>query len=347
MWRPFRRAASERRESSFTDALVAQILGEAKGGAPATPTATGALQASAGMVARCFAGATVEGPPRLVEAVPPCVLSLIGRALIRQGEAVLVIDVGPSGDVRLVPAADWNVTGDYDPESWWYRVSLAGPSRYTTRANVPGAGVVHAKYEVDPARPWRGIGPLQSAALAGRLSAETAAALGEGESGPRGNLLPLPVDGEDSTVAALKSDLRNLGGKLAFVESVRTMHAGAAGAAPGGDWKPSGSGPPLRLPRSNCCRLHQRKSTPRVACPSRCSRQVRAPPSARAFGACFTPLSNRWPASSRRSCPTSSTRRSASTSTACSLPISREKPALFKVWSTAVWTWRRPPAWPV
>ena len=226
---------------------MAQILGEAKGGAPATPTATGALQASAGIVARCFAGATVEGPPRLVEAVPPCLLSLIGRALIRQGEAVMVIDVGPSGDVRLVPAADWNVTGDYDPESWWYRVNLAGPSRYTTRANVPGAGVVHTRYEVDPARPWRGIGPLESATLAGRLSAETAAALGEGESGPRGNLLPLPVDGDDASVTALKSDLRTLGGKLAFVESVRSMHPGAAGNAPAGDWetKRIGANPPL------------------------------------------------------------------------------------------------------
>ena len=78
------------------------------------------------------------------------------------------------------------------------------------------------------------MGPLESAALA------------DGESGPRGGVLPLPVDGEDPTVATLKADLRNLGGKLAFVESVRTMQPGAAGSSPQEDWKPRriGANPP-------------------------------------------------------------------------------------------------------
>ena len=65
---------------------------------------------------------------------------------------------------------------------------------------MPAAAVVHPRFEVDPDRPWRGIGPIQSAALAGRLSAETAGALADAESGPRGGLLPLPVDGADPTV---------------------------------------------------------------------------------------------------------------------------------------------------
>ena len=105
---------------------------------------------------------------------------------------------------------------------------------------------MHPRFEVDPDRPWRGVGPLQSAALAGRLSAETAAALADGESGPRGGLLPLPVDGADPTVTALKADVRNLAGKVAFVESVKTMHPGAAGSAPVGDWKVNriGANPP-------------------------------------------------------------------------------------------------------
>ena len=218
MWNPFRRSP-EVRESSYTDALVAQLIGNAIGSTTATPTATGALQAAAGMVSRCFAAAAVEGPANLAAAVTPLCLSTIGRALLRRGEIVLVIDVNPDGRVRLVPAADWNVTGDWEPETWDYRVNLAGPSRYTTRAHVPAAAVVHPRFEVDPDRPWRGVGPLQSAALAGRLSAETAAALADAESGPRGALLPLPVDGADPTVAALKSDVRNLAGKVAFVES--------------------------------------------------------------------------------------------------------------------------------
>ena len=243
-WWPW--GKSEIRESSFTDALVQQIVAHAGGGTTARATATGALEAAAGMVARCFAVATVDGPAPLVAAVTPAVLSAIGRALIRKGELVLAIDVDMDGLARLLPAADWDVTGYYDPSTWAYRVNLAGPSRYTTRASLPAAAVVHPRYQVDPERPWRGVGPLQSAALAGRLSAETVAALADAESGPRGSVLPLPVDGEDPTVATLKSDIRNLAGKIAFVESVRTMHPGAAANAPRDDWqaKRLGANPP-------------------------------------------------------------------------------------------------------
>ena len=243
-WWPW--GKSEIRESSFTDALVQQIVSHADGGTTARTMATGALEAATGMVARCFAAATVDGPAPLAAAVTPAVLSTIGRALIRKGELVLAIDVDMDGRARLLPAADWDVTGYYDPSTWAYRVNLAGPSRYTTRASLPAAAVVHPRYQVDPERPWRGVGPLQSATLAGRLSAETVAALADAESGPRGSVLPLPVDGEDPTVATLKSDIRNLAGKIAFVESVRTMHPGATANAPRDDWqaKRLGANPP-------------------------------------------------------------------------------------------------------
>ena len=49
-------------------------------------------------------------------------------------------------------------------------------------------------------RPWQGRGPLQSAELAGRLSAETVAALGDGVSGPRGSVLAIPTDCKGATI---------------------------------------------------------------------------------------------------------------------------------------------------
>ena len=60
------------------------------------------------------------------------------------------------------------------------------------------------------------------------------------------HLMPLPVDGQDSTVTKLRADLRNLRGQLALVESVQSMHAGAAGNAPRGDWEARriGANPP-------------------------------------------------------------------------------------------------------
>ena len=243
MW-PFNR--SEKRESSLTDTLIATIVASGSGRTLAQVSATGALEAASGLVARCFASATLEGPAHLTAALHPRMLATIGRALIRGGELVLLIDVDPSGRVRLSPAADFDVTGDHEEATWIYRLNMAGPSRYTTRANVPGESVVHLKYQTDPQRPWRGVGPLQSAALAGRLSAETAAALADQESGPRGSLLPLPVDGDDPTIAPLKADIRNLAGKLAFVESARTMAPSGAANAPRGDWdtKRIGADPP-------------------------------------------------------------------------------------------------------
>ena len=223
------------------------ILGAFEAAATATPRAqaTAALEAASSLIARCLASATVEGPAHLAAAVTPAVLAQAGRSLVRQGEQVFPIDVSNAGAVRLLTAGYHDVYGGADPSTWTYRTSVYGPSGTTTRY-LPAAGVVHMRYLTEPARPWCGVAPLRAASLAGRLSAETVAALADAESGPRGNLLPLPVDGEDPTVAELKTDLRNLRGRLAFVESVNVMHAGAAGNAPRGDWdtKRIGANPP-------------------------------------------------------------------------------------------------------
>ena len=223
------------------------ILGAFEAAATATPRAqaTAALEASSSLIARCLASASVEGPENLTAAVTPAVLAQAGRSLIRQGEQVFPIDVADTGRVRLLTAGYHDVYGGADPLTWTYRTSVYGPSGTTTR-HLPAAGVVHLRYLAEPARPWCGVAPLRAASLAGKLSAETVSALADAESGPRGYLLPLPVDGADPTVAALKADLRTLSGKLAFVESTQTMHAGAAGNAPRGDWdtKRIGANPP-------------------------------------------------------------------------------------------------------
>lgn len=245
-WWPFRR---ERRDSSFTDTLVQTILSSAAGTALAVPTTTGALEAAAGLVGRSFAAAVVTGPATLTAALTPACLALIGRELIRTGELVLAVDV-QDGRLMLWPAADYDVTGDFDPTAWRYRVNLSGPSRLTTRANVPADGVLHFMYATDPARPWRGVGPIKAAALAGRLSAETVKALADEASGPRGHLLPMPnTDGKDETVSELKADIRGLKGQVALVESMASdWQAGGRATAPQ-DWqsKRLGADPPAAL----------------------------------------------------------------------------------------------------
>ena len=162
---------------------------------------------------------------------------MIGRSLIRQGEVLFAIEVR-DGRVVLIPAASWDVTGEHDPASWSYRLVLGGPSRLTTLSPVPGEGMVHIRLQADPEQPWRGVSPLASAALAGRLSAETVMALADEASGPRGFLLPSPVDGADPTISALKSDIRALRGKVALVESQSAGWASdGAQTRPRGDWE--------------------------------------------------------------------------------------------------------------
>ena len=212
---PFRRGRTEKRESgNYEDS----ILGAFEAAATATPraAATAALEAASGLYARCLASATVEGPAMFAAAVTPAILAQAGRSLIRCGESVHEIHVDADGAVRLLTAGYFDAYGAADPLTWSYRTSVYGPSGTTTR-HLPAAGVIHLRYLCDPARPWAGVAPLAAAKIAGRLSAETAQALADEVAGPRGSLLPLPVDGEDPTVSSLKTDIRNLAGRVATV----------------------------------------------------------------------------------------------------------------------------------
>ena len=246
-------SAPETRAASYTDAILQVLTDRAAGADKAIPTATGALEAAAGLVARAFASARVEGPAEYVSALSPSLLALVGRALMRYGETVLAIDLR-AGRIMLSPSQNHNVTGGYDPASWRYWVHLPGPSTTNSRRDVPADGVLHFRYAVDPSRPWEGIGPLQSASLAGRLSAATMGMLADEAGGPRGYVAPLPNTdggdgGEDDPNAELKSDLKTLNGGLALVESMANDWQSGNPRAPRRDWAVSrlGADPPAGL----------------------------------------------------------------------------------------------------
>ena len=116
----------KREQSSYTDTLVTLLTQQASGSLQSNPLATGALEAAAGVVTRAFASAVINGPAPYTAALTPACMGLIGRALIRDGEIALAIDV-MDGEARLWPAADFDVHGGYDPESWYYRLNLPGP----------------------------------------------------------------------------------------------------------------------------------------------------------------------------------------------------------------------------
>ena len=231
----------KRADSSYTDALVAAITANAGGQTTAFPTATSSLEACAGLVGRAFASAEVIGPDYAMDALSPDVMALIGRSLIRRGEILFDIDV-INGMLRLTPAASHDVNGYPYKSSWTYRLNLAGPQLQITRDNVSADRVIHIMYASDPETPWRGQGPLQVAQLAGRLSAETSAALADISSGPRGSFLPMPgTDGKDATLDLLKGDIKRASGSMLTVESMSA--AWKDGTAPPADWVQKRFGP--------------------------------------------------------------------------------------------------------
>ena len=227
----FRR--TEKRESSVTDTLVTAIQNAAGGGASASVGAGGGLEACAGCYGRALAAAEVSGDTAK-QVLTPSLLSMIGRELIRSGEIVLLIEADAAG-VRLIPVSTWDVSGGYSPDSWRYQCSLSGPTREITRT-VAGASVVHVRYSVEPSRPWKGLAPLEVARIAGRLDAEITHAMGDEASGPRGALLPVPKDGQDASMVALRSDLAKLAGAVATIESTSASWDGDSNTSPRTDW---------------------------------------------------------------------------------------------------------------
>ena len=163
-------------------------------------------------------------------------LERIGRELTRTGECLFYFRVGRDG-LRLFPVVSHDITGTFDPFSWRYRLDLSGPSG-TWSINARPEQVLHVKYMVEKERPWQGVGPLDVARSAGRLSAEVNTALKDEASGPRGSVLPVPKDGGEKTLETLKAQLSGLNGKTALVETTAGGWGQGQVQAPRGDWKP-------------------------------------------------------------------------------------------------------------
>ena len=168
-------------------------------------------------------------------------LASIGRSLIIDGEGVFLVDVD-QGEVQLLPASQWDIVGGVRPSSWVYILQLQGPT-HPEVARASSADVVHVKYSIDPLRPWKGIGPLARASSTGRLAGNLEKSLGQEAGTPVGQLIPIPIDGEDSDsdtdpLADLKADLKSLKGDLGLVETTAAGFGQGRDFAPHGDWQP-------------------------------------------------------------------------------------------------------------
>lgn len=230
-----------RASADYTDVLTALLTARAEGG-PVDPAATAALECAAGLVARSFAVAKVEPEGARTAALRPSVLASIGRQLIRHGDVLFALRVRQDR-VQALPVPHWEVHGEPDPDSWWYRLDLPGPDANAT-ITLPAAGVLHFRFASDPREPWRGIAPLAWASATGKLSGALEQALGGEAAGPFGFVLPLPDVQTDKT--ALKVDLAGLRGGVKLVDTVHSGWGEGRGAAPARDWRQEriGANPP-------------------------------------------------------------------------------------------------------
>ena len=240
--------------ASATDALVAAIVAAAGNQGTGDHRAIAAVETAAALYAAAFASArVVTDDARVAARLTPKFLSMVARSLIRRGEFLAVLEATPARGLELLPAGSWDVRGGPVESDWWYRADLFGPSG-STALTVPSAQVIHVRYSVDPARPWRGLSPLESASSTGALAANLEQRLAEETGASVGAWVPVPkADGDDPDVddplAKLRQDLRAAKGRAVLVESMATAWGEGPGAAPHGDWRQHrfGADPPDAL----------------------------------------------------------------------------------------------------
>ena len=177
---------------SFLNALVAQAEGSLSG----SPLGLAALEMAAGSYARCMASATITPDTPVTRALTPSIRAHIGRDMIRQGGALLVISV-EDGMVELSPAGDWNVLGGWHERDWRYTCYLYGASE-TKAMYLPSQGVCHMRYSFDALRPWISVGPLGWASSTATLASNLESKLGMEAGGPVGHVMAIPLDPKKS-----------------------------------------------------------------------------------------------------------------------------------------------------
>lgn len=232
-----RRLRPETREAGYTDALIRHLIGRVEG-VDTDVKGSGALEIAAGMIGRAFACAVPVDAGRAAAVLTPACLQLMAREMVRTGEAVFCIEAVRG--LELIPVYTWDVRGEPSPATWLYRVDLAAPTSYRTRL-VPAADVVSLKWATDPVRPWIGIDPLTFAHLSGQLHAKVTEVLRDESQSPVGSLIPIPKD-PDTTVEALRQQIRDLLGSVALVEGMWDQWGQDSGRHRQG-WKPERVGP--------------------------------------------------------------------------------------------------------
>lgn len=244
-----------RSSGSYSDAVL-RLLDAEMTGLAATPTSTAAAEAAAGMLARAFTSAEVQGPAWAEEAITPAWLSQVARDVLLRGEHLSAIRFS-SGRVVLVPAAQWSWEGGtIDESTWQVRCTAYGPSSSETWL-LPQSGVVFASWGSSPGTRYIGSSPLRWASTTSNLHASAEKTLGEETGGAQvAQIIPLPTDGgaqdgdtENDRLHHLRQDIKAAKGRPIFPETTASGYDTGRSGAPQRDFDPRrlGANPPAAL----------------------------------------------------------------------------------------------------
>ena len=224
----------KREEGPYTDAIVRLILQQRLSEPAGDAGDTGALEAAAGVISRAFASATpMIGDAPAPMFMPPMLAAEVARDVVVRGESLLLQVSGV-----LVRASHWEIRGaTADSDRWIYRAQVAAPDGMAV-VSRRGNDVAHPRYSSDAERPWFGIAPMERATSAGALAGAAEKRIGEEAAASVGHLLPIPRGGDDEDVDGLKSDLTQLKGRTAVVETTAAGWGEGRVAAPQSDYKP-------------------------------------------------------------------------------------------------------------
>ena len=214
------------------DAMATMINALLANASTADATADGlaAVEMASGLVGRAFANAEVMNDRFGI--VSPLVLELIGRSLIRRGEAVFALDEGP----RLTPASGWTIRGGDNPSEWVYRVDFAGPSGQRS-AFLPSDSVVHLRANCDPSKPWAGRAPHAIAASTSKTAAAAEKSAMAEASIPASRIAPVPAADEAQREAFRRA--LSKGGLTTVQAAAQAALAGGTGQEPASRWQPA------------------------------------------------------------------------------------------------------------
>ena len=251
-WWPFKRRAEDRASSVLvnSEGFTGAVLAAVTQGASAAQGIIGTRYSLA------FAAAEISPDTPVLSALSPQVLAMVGQQLATAGNSVWLIQTD-GGQVRLLPAASWDLRGGLAEPDWLYRLDLFGPGGNTT-TTVQSAGVLHARINALPGSPWQGRSFLATAPATDTVLRCVDAFLTGQLSNGHGRVLVMPArpssltkqDDQGTTPAVLElktqvsKTLQGMTGQTAVGRSFASLTKGASQDRPS-DWHAINFGPQL------------------------------------------------------------------------------------------------------